>query len=77
MPRGSTWIGYCVNKMGDTTEQRGRGDQADIEELFSRRVNLSPRPGWRSVHLSWSCGGTYTDHVGLTGYQMMNRAIMR
>ena len=39
-----------MNRWERSAEQRGRGDQADIDDLFSRRVSLSPRPGWRPVH---------------------------
>ncbi len=48
-------------------EQRGHGNQADIDALFARQVSWSPRPGWRPVHLSWQSGGTYTDHHLIAG----------
>ena len=48
-------------------EQKGRGDQAEMDALFARRVSWSPRPGWRPVHLSWRKGGTYTDHHLIAG----------
>ncbi len=59
-----------MNRWERLAEQRGRGDQADIDDLFSRRVSLSPRPGWRPVHLSWCRGGTYTGHRLIAGEQV-------
>ena len=59
-----------MNRWERSAEQRGRGDQADIDDLFSRRVSLSPRPGWRPVHLSWRHGGTYTGHRLTAGEQV-------
>ncbi len=41
-----------------------------LKDLFSRRVSLSPRPGWRPVHLSWRRGGTYTGHCLIAGEQI-------
>ena len=59
-----------MNRWERLAEQRGHGDQADIDDLFSRRVSLSPRPGWRPVHLSWRHGGTYTGHRLTAGEQV-------
>ena len=56
-----------MNHWERSAEQRGRGDQADIDDLFSRRVSLSPRPGWRPVHLFWKKGGTYTNYRLVAG----------
>ena len=56
-----------MNRWERTAEQKGRGNQADIDELFARRVSRAPRPGWRPVHLSWKKGGTYTDYHLVVG----------
>ncbi len=56
-----------MNRWERMAEQKGCGDQADIDALFARRVSWSPRPGWRPVHLSWRNGGTYTDHHLIAG----------
>lgn len=51
-----------MNRWEQMAERKGSGNQADIDELFARRVSWTPRPGWRPVHLSWRRGGTYTDY---------------
>ena len=51
-------------------DQKGHGNQADIDALFSRRVSWKPRPGWRPVHLSWNVGGTYTNYRLIVGEQV-------
>ena len=56
-----------MNRWEQMAEQKGRGDQAEIDALFARRVSWSPRPGWRPVNLSWRSGGTYTDHHLIAG----------
>ncbi len=56
-----------MNRWERMAEQKGRGSQADIDELFARRVSWSPRPGWRPVHLSWRSGGTYTNYHLVSG----------
>ena len=56
-----------MNRWEQMAEQKGRGDQAEIDALFARRVSWSPRPGWRPVNLSWRNGGTYTDHHLIAG----------
>ena len=56
-----------MNRWEQMAEQKGRGDQAEIDALFARRVSWSPRPGWRPVNLSWRSGGTYTDHQLIAG----------
>ena len=48
-------------------EQKGHGNQAEIDGLFARRVSWSPRPGWRPVHFSFRSGGTYTDYHLIAG----------
>ena len=48
-------------------EQRGRGSQSAIDDLFAKRVSWKPRPGWRPIHLSWRGGGTYTNHRLIVG----------
>ncbi len=48
-------------------EQSGYGDQSAIYALFARRVSQRFRPGWRPLHLSWQCGGTYTNHCLIVG----------
>lgn len=56
-----------MNRWEQMAEQKGRGNQAEIDALFARRVSWSPRPGWRPVNLSWRSGGTYTDHHLIAG----------
>lgn len=59
-----------MNRWEQMAKQKGRGDQAEIDALFARRVSWSPRPGWRPVNLSWRSGrsgGTYTDHHLIAG----------
>ncbi len=56
-----------MNRWEQMAEQKGCGNQADIDELFARRVSCSPRPGWRPVNLSWTRGGTYTDYRLIAG----------
>ena len=56
-----------MNRWEQMAEQKGRGDQAEIDTLFARKVSWSPRPGWRPVNLSWRSGGTYTDHHLIAG----------
>jgi len=56
-----------MNRWEQMAEQKGRGDQAEIDTLFARKVSWSPRPGWRPVNLSWRNGGTYTDHHLIAG----------
>lgn len=51
-------------------EQKGRGNQAAIDDLFARRVSWQPRPGWRPVSLSWTAGGTYKDSRLVVGEQV-------
>lgn len=56
-----------MNRWEQMAEQKGRGDQAEIDALFAGRVSWFPRPGWRPVNLSWRSGGTYTDHHLIAG----------
>ena len=56
-----------MNRWEQMAEQKGRGDQAEINALFARKVSWAPRPGWRPVNLSWRSGGTYTDHHLIAG----------
>ena len=56
-----------MNRWERMAEQKGYGNQADIDALFARQVSWSPRPGWRPVHLSWQSGGTYTDYHLVVG----------
>ena len=51
-----------MNRWEQMAERKGSGSQADIDELFARRVSWMPRPGWRPIHLTWRRGGTYTDY---------------
>ena len=59
-----------MNHWERMAEQKGYGNQADIDALFARQVSWSPRPGWRPVHLSWQSGGTYTDYHLVVGEQV-------
>lgn len=59
-----------MNRWERIAEQKGRGNQAEIDALFAKRVSFSPRPGWRPVNLSWRSGGTYTDYRLIAGEQV-------
>ena len=52
-----------MNRWEQMAEQKGRGDQAEVDALFARRVSWSPRSGWRPVNLSWRSGGTYAGEL--------------
>ena len=56
-----------MNRWERMAEQKGYGSQADIDALFARQVSLTPRPGWRPVHLCWERDGTYTDYHLVAG----------
>ena len=56
-----------MNRWERMAEQKGYGRQADIDALFARQVSLTPRPGWRPVHLCWERDGTYTGHHLVAG----------
>ena len=56
-----------MNRWERMAEQKGYGRQADIDALFARQVSLTPRPGWRPVHLCWERDGTYTDYHLVAG----------
>ena len=59
-----------MNRWERIAERKGRGNQAEIDALFAKRVRFSPRPGWRPVNLSWRSGGTYTDYRLIAGEQV-------
>ena len=56
-----------MNQWERIAEQKGYGNQADIDALFARQVSWTPRPGWRPVHLCWERDGTYTGHHLVAG----------
>ena len=62
-----------MNRWERMAEQKGCGNQADIDALFARQVSWSPRPGWRPVHLFWQNGGTYTDYHLIVGERVTKR----
>ena len=62
-----------MNRWERMAEQKGCGNQVDIDALFARQVSWSPRPGWRPVHLFWQNGGTYTDYHLIVGERVTKR----
>ena len=62
-----------MNRWERMAEQKGCGNQADIDALFARQVSWSPSPGWRPVHLFWQNGGTYMDYHLIVGERVTKR----
>ena len=56
-----------MNRWERTAEQKGHGNQAEIDALFARRVSWTPRPGWRPVDLFWKRGGRYMTYRLVAG----------